>query len=281
MKNYFISNLFVVFAFVAIFASCTETIELDLNTDNNIRLVVDAELSTETKAHLVKLNLTKDYFKEGESDAAENAIVSISNGTDTETLEELTPGHYYTSEGFYGEENETYTLRIEYGGEVYTSTSTIYPVMPIDSISYEIFETVEGGFDDDEEEEDPDYSLYAFFQEPATPNQYYLFKHTINHKPSEDILDWFFTEDILVNGNYIADADFFDFDAEIGDTVTFEAYSISEEGYEYLNAILLETEFRGGLFDGAPANVPSNMSNGALGSFITVDVERSSLIIED
>lgn len=275
MKN---QNKFItlVLFFLLVLASCTEPIELELNTDNNIRLVVDAQLTTETKPHLVQLNLTKDYFKEGESNAAENAVVTLSDGVTTETLSETTPGHYYTSEDYAGEENKTYTLRIEYNEEVYTSTSTIYPVMPIDSIDYEFFEAVENFFDED----DPYYALYAYFQEPPREGDHYIFKYTINNEPSDNMLDWFFTDDFLVNGSYIADADFFDFDAEIGDIVTFEAYSTSEQTFDYLNAILLETEFRGGLFDGAPANVPSNISNGAVGAFVTMDVEKKSIEIE-
>lgn len=276
MKNSIIKGLFCLLTIVA-FNSCTETIELDLNTPNNIRLVVNGELTTEAKSHLVQLNLTTDYFKEGVADPAENAIVSISDGTITETLIESSPGFYYTSEDYFGEENKTYTLNIEYDGELYTSSSTIYPVAPIDSINYEFFEATETAF----EEEEAHYTLYAYFQEPEEIGQYYLFKYTINQEPAGDLRDWFFTDDAFVNGNYIGDADFFDFGAEVGDTVTFESYSISKAGYDYLTAILLETEFRGGLFDGAPANVPSNISNGALGFFMTMDVEKSNMVVLD
>jgi len=205
--------------------------------------------------------------------------VTISDGTLTENLVETTPGHYYTSEEYFGEENKTYDLRIEYGGEVYTSTSTIDPVTSIDSVAYDLAEIDE----DDEEDEDYVYEpfgIYPYFQEPNTPNQHYLFKLSINGVPyTDEMIDWFFTDDTFVNGNYIEDAEFFNFNAMPGDSVTFEIYSISEAAYDYLNAMLLETEFRGGLFDGAPANVPSNMSNGALGAFLTMDVEKASLIM--
>ncbi len=266
----------IIISFLALllFGACTEKIELDLNSGDNLRLVVDALLTTEEKAHLVKLSLSKDYFKEGESDAAQNATVSISDGSITENLVEQTPGSYYTSETFKGEENKTYTLRIEYEGEVYTSTSTILPVAPIDSITYEFMEA-------EEEDEEDYYSLFASFQEPSTINQYYMWKLDINGVYYTDSLaKWLFTEDALVNGNYIANVDFFDFEAEPGDIVTFEQYSITKEALDNLNAILLETEFRGGLFDGAPANIKSNIDNGALGLFITADIEKKSIVIE-
>ena len=93
MKNQNILTIIVLLS-TLVWASCTEPIELELNTDNNIRLVVDAQLTTETKPHLVQLNQTSDYFKEGEAEAAENAVVTLSDGVTIETLNETTPGHY-------------------------------------------------------------------------------------------------------------------------------------------------------------------------------------------
>lgn len=268
MKTY----IYISLCLAVIFASCTEPIELDLNTENNVRLVVNAELTSASKAHLVDLSLTTDYFQEGIPDRAENANVTISDGTNTEVLTELAPGKYYTSDNFAGEENVEYTLTIDYDGETYTSMETLLPVTALDSISYIQY--------DDPEDQEIYYSQFAHFQEPSAQGEYYLFRLKINDEfYGNGISDWFFTDDSAVNGSYIS-ADFYTFQAELGDTITFEQMSISKEVYENLNAVLLETEWRGGLFDGAPANVPANVNNGAVGAFIVSDIESKQFVIE-
>jgi len=276
MKNYIYTLAIIIVGL----SSCTEQIELDLNTDDNIRLVVDALLTTETKAHLVDLTLTTDYFQEGMPDPAQNATVTISDGSITEILTEIEPGKYYTTDGFTGEENKTYTLEIDYNGKTHIGESELLPVATLDSIQvvdYEDF--IPPG---QEEEENPDnYAVMPLFQDPPNPDNFYVFKMLINGEYfTGSIQDWFFTTDDAVNGSYIRDAEFFTFYAEPGDTITFEQLSITEEVYNNLNATLLETVFRGGLFDGAPANVPSNINNGAVGVFIAADIERKSVIIE-
>ncbi len=276
MKNIIYIALFISIALSA----CTERIELDLNTDENVRLVVDAMITTESKAHLVDLSLTTDFFQEGIPDRAQEAIVSISDGTTTKILTEDEPGKYYTSDSFAGEVNKTYTLQIDYEGETYTGTSILPPVATLDSIKVVSFEPEEDPF---EEEEGPldNHFVIAYFQEPSEPGDFYIFKMLINGEYyTEGIQEWFFTDDTAVNGSYIGDAQFFSFPAEEGDTITFEQFSITEEVFDNLNAVLLETVFRGGLFDGAPANVPSNINNGAVGTFIAADVQSKSVIIE-
>jgi hypothetical protein len=55
-------------------------------------------------------------------------------------------------------------------------------------------------------------------------------------------------------------------------------YSLSNEHQAFLRSLLMETEWRGGLFDVQPANVKSNLSNGAWGFFGACMVLTDSLI---
>lgn len=54
--------------------------------------------------------------------------------------------------------------------------------------------------------------------------------------------------------------------------VRLQMLSISKQKYDFYMAILLETDFSGAGFAGPPANVPTNLSNGALGFFSVSDV---------
>ena len=56
-------------------------------------------------------------------------------------------------------------------------------------------------------------------------------------------------------------------------------YGISKEQYEHNTALMLETDWGGGPFSGPPANVPSNISNGALGFFSANAVSSKSVEI--
>jgi hypothetical protein len=89
-----------------------------------------------------------------------------------------------------------------------------------------------------------------------------------------------FVSDEFVNGRYVRDLvthiinekDF------LGDSmkVTLEMESITKEYYDYLTGLMLETVWRGSPWDGPPANVPSNMNNGARGYFRASGVSRKS-----
>ncbi|MGC9341509.1 MAG: DUF4249 family protein, partial [Bacteroidales bacterium] len=68
---------------------------------------------------------------------------------------------------------------------------------------------------------------------------------------------------------------------EPGDTVTFEANSITEEYYNFLVEAQSESFGQNPLFSGPPANISSNVSNGALGFFTAYSLTRSSRIVPD
>lgn len=279
MKNIYL----YIFALGLLVSSCTEPIELDLNSEDNIRLVVDAFVTTDTTAHLVDLTLTKDYFGVGSPPKAEGAVVSISDGTSVVNLAEVEPGKYFTPDDFFGVEGNSYTLDIDHDGITYQGTTVLPTLTVLDSIAVWDYDPGPLGPGQEEEEDFPDnYTVVPYFQEPPAEGDHYIFKMLINGEYFTDsLIDWFFTNDDIVNGSYIGDAEFFTFYAELGDEITFEMFSITEADFDNLNAILLETEFRGGLFDGAPANVPTNVTGGAVGQFIMADVERKTVTIQE
>jgi hypothetical protein len=69
---------------LAIFAlfntSCTERIELELNSDEHVRLVVEGWITNQQKAHSVKLTTTTSYFENEAAPKVSGAVVSITDG---------------------------------------------------------------------------------------------------------------------------------------------------------------------------------------------------------
>jgi hypothetical protein len=64
-----------------------------------------------------------------------------------------------------------------------------------------------------------------------------------------------------------------------GTQLTQTKYSLSQEHYLFLRALLLETEYKGGIFGSVRSNVPTNLSHGALGFFGACAVIRRTGVI--
>lgn len=270
------SNYFVLFIlpFLALTA-CTERIDIDLDNEANQRLVVDAWLTDEAKAHQVKLTLTSDYFKNEPPEPATGATVRITDGLETFDLQETSPGIYLTANDVQGKPGHTYTLTIDWEGKTYSATSLLRAVPPIDSLDYE-----EAEFQD-EDNDLTEYSVLLYTTEPPTPDDAYYWKGYLIDAPNDLTRTyWEIAEDKFVNGSPINGAEVLIVEANPGDKFIFEQYNISQESFDFFLAVQTETIFKGGIFDTPPANVPSNLNNDALGFFVTGAVVRTELVIE-
>lgn len=259
-------KLFFILPALALLATgCTERIDLDLNNEDFQRVVVDGTFTNQAKAHEVKLTLTSDYFKNEAAEPATGAEVTITDGVTTFQLTEETPGIYRTEPTVAGEIGKTYTLEVKYGEDTYTASHYLDTVSQIDSIlplPYidEFTNQPEEGW----------WSLYLFTQELPGLGNHYMWNIWQNGEPQTDTLRQVqFVQDELVDGNYIEWWQFYDLKAEPGDQIYVEQMAISKEIFDGFIAVMLETDWRGGIFDSPPANVPTNVNGGALGFFVT------------
>lgn len=246
--------------------SCTERIELELNDDQNRRLVVDAWFTSINKQHEVRLTETTSYYAPEEAPKVSGAVVKITGPDVDETLIEEEPGVYRTS-SIAGTIGNTYTLTIEHDGETYEASGFMRDCAPIDAVMAE-FEEAEGDVFDF----DGWYVLYINTQELPGLGDDYMWLTYINGEPLRDTLsEIFFVTDQFYDGLYIEEADIEYLEspgeASAGDVVRIEQLNIGRDGFEVLNGIMNETQWNGGLFDAPPANVATNISGGALGFF--------------
>lgn len=271
MKAHILSIL--LFANLLVLSSCSEKIDIDLN-EGQQKLIVDAWITNEPKEHLVKLNLSSNYFSNQPLPPAEGATVTINDEAgNVENLQEKLPGHYYTNPNFAGEIGKTYFLKILYKGEEYLSSAKMDSVPQIDSLQYIL--------KDEDKPEDEKYNLELFTQELPGEGDYYMFYTYVNDELKTDTLyNVVYVSDLLVDGNYIANWRLPNVDFVKGDKVTLEAYSISEDAYDFFDAVIIESDRSGGLFETQPANITSNISNGALGLFFASAVSRDSIVVE-
>ena len=71
--------IYSVFAATVMLSACTERIDLELNEDENQRLVVEGWFTNQMKEHEVRLTLTESYLYNQPTPKAEGAAVTITD----------------------------------------------------------------------------------------------------------------------------------------------------------------------------------------------------------
>jgi hypothetical protein len=267
-------TLLLIAAMLAVFfPGCSEKIDLELN-ETYSRLVVEGFLSDGDSDQFVSLTKTTSYFNNEQAPRAANARVTISDGETQWTLSEMEPGIYQGAEKIVARVGETYTLAIEYDGQVYTAQSAMAAVAGIDSLSIRPHPWLR------------DHSeLLIHFQEPAATEDFYMWKVYRNDIDLTSTINRVrFSDDGLVNGQYVRFA-FYTFQPEeglptTGDTIRVEMYSISKEYYFFLDAMRRNQGTVGGPFTGPPSNIPGNISDGALGFFLVSAVSVMEMVVD-
>jgi hypothetical protein len=266
-----------------LFTSCTERIDIQLD-DSFTRLVVFGTLTTDTTRHYVELSATSSYYYNEAPPPVTGASLEISDDQgNTENLTEMDPGKYATSPLFFVLPGRTYTLRIELAEEInghktYMASSSVNPIFPIDSIGL-VYQPDWGekGF----------YEVTCYYQDPPT-RDFYMFNIFKNGEMLTDtISNRIVSADDFYNGNYTNGIGVGYLDQayerqvlKVGDTVTFQGCNITEEYYNFITTLQSETGYQNPLFSGPPANVKSNISNGAVGFFAAYAVAYSSKVFQ-
>jgi hypothetical protein len=261
--------------------ACEEVIEFDLNNQENSRLVVEGNLTDQTKAHVVKLTRTSSYYENQQAPLETGATVTLSDGTSIHTLTETSQGIYETLPTYKGEIGKSYTLTITTSNfDTYSATSTLNPVANIDTIMVDMDGGIKGP-------EDHFLAFKHFGPEPPTLGNNYMWLIEMNGENlTSTATEITFVTDEFVNGNYIGGFIIHEIEEKeipLVDSLKIEVelHSISREYHDFLMAVVMETEFSGSIFSGPPANIPSNISNGGLGFFRASAVNSKYIEIEN
>jgi hypothetical protein len=256
--------------FVAV--SCTERIDLTLD-ETYTRLVVDGALSDDSAAHRIALTRTAGYFYNEPAPRVTGATVTLSDEALTASLHETVPGVsgiYETDSSFAGTIGHTYTLDIRLPQAIdrethYAATCRLMPVTRLDSIQV-VFQPDWGknGF----------WEIRVFAQEPGDQTNFYMFHYYRNDTLMTDSI-WkvFYSDDRYFNGNYINGLTAVYIDNEhpwetirSGDKVTLQMSGITKEYYDFLKQVQ-SAGFNIPFFNGPPANVVGNVTDGGVGFF--------------
>ncbi len=261
--------------------SCTEIIDIELKNTGDSRLVVFSEFTDQYQVQTVRLSKTTAFLDSTIIPTVSNAKLFVSWDGGTIELDEITdnPGYYQTNSPFKVEPSTLYTLHISEVDvnndgtmESYTASDMCLQVTEIDSIKI--------GKDLGDTNDDNVWDIKLYAVEPGNETNYYYFETLINNeKASYSVNDWWVTDDRYFNGSSFAGAPVQVNEFEIPNEetpITLRMVSISKKYYEFLIAAQIESGAKVPLFSGPPANLPTNLSNGALGYFSVQSVATST-----
>lgn len=282
------------------FSSCTVDIEdMELENAQN-RLVVEGSFTNEWKQHSVKLTRSSGYLSGDTSFLVEDATVFIKEGKNEFPLTH-SKGGVYLSSFMKGEVGKEYALHIVADGVEYIASEkmSVVPainlVLPIREGDADVKERGPGervSYDKPIDQltfsDTTHLHLTIFTSEPEGKGDYYYWHIFVDDCLVSDTLGkTFFVDDEFVDG---MDTLVFEYDerhqfdfirADIGAIVKVETRAISKGYYDFIFGSLLETQFAGSPFGGAPANVPSNFTNGAVGYFSVEAVASFPFVVRE
>jgi len=265
--------------------SCTERIDIELDSTYN-RLIVQAEVTSDSIHHRVILTSSGDYFANQPPPPVSGAMVEISFEDQVLLLSEneSLPGVYESPFAFRGKPGTTYRLDIsevdidlDGEDESYQSSSTMPSGSELHSIELRYFQSpVISG-----------YLVQMYANHPPDQRDWFSFKLRKNRELLTDTLIKYsvFSDDLFDDGylpglpvGFLSDDDPLQ-SGTSGDTITLELNAIEQVFFDFISGAQQEIVGNNPLFSGPPANVVSNISNGAMGIFAAYSVQRTSAIL--
>lgn len=261
--------------------SCEDVIDVGVQTAPS-RLTVEASLDWEKgtagNEQVIRLRMSTPYFDTTTNTAVTGASVKVTNDASGNEFIFADQGNgVYRTTSFIPIIDQSYTLEIQYDGEIYSATETMMGVTDITEIN----QSREDGFDDEALE------VTILFTDPEEEDNYYLFRFQERGDLLPELED---LDDEFVNGNEIRwyyekdeDDDFEEFVP--GDIIDIALYGISEDYYNFIR-ILIEQSGGADLFATIPVALKGNCinltnpDNYAHGYFRLTQVVRASYEFE-
>lgn len=293
-----------VFLFIAVyFTSCEKEIKLNLNSGKP-SVVIEGQIENDLPP-FVMITKSMGFFSKIDLNTLEenflhDAFVTIYDGTTLDTLREYaidTGGvakfYFYSVDTstlgnaiVAGEFNKYYKLSVTYEGITYEATTKIPSVMGVDSfyadgnLAFRFPNTPENAV-----------NLYINVQDPDTTGNYIRYYTKRNSEPYYPV-DVATAEELGANGDYLKKINIgFGYPRSLpdtapeiyplwGDTITLKWCAVDKAVYDFWRTYQFAINVVGNPF-ASPTNLPSNISNGALGvwagygtSFITIQEYR-------
>jgi len=255
--------------------SCIQQLEWTGDDISGETLVVEGLVTSELGPHYVLLSLTNPVITEKSRKPVEGADVTINTGVETWILSEVEPGRYETTAGLKGESGKTYQINIIWNGISIVGEDSMVPMKLIEPMPVEEENEIPGleGFHKftlrNSFGTDEPYKYLIKYQKPENINDHY---------PPGWVVPAWYLNSLDKFGRPVNDTTYYVIpgpeppallsNGELtytgiakGTWVSETFYSMSDQHYEFIRAVLLETEWKGvSPISGKPSNVPTNLS---------------------
>lgn len=264
-------KLFVYIALVMLFYSCEEKSDWEVPSEDFVRLVVEGSITNERTSHTVKLSLPTRELNE-QPVPLSNAYVAV---TDQEKVFEFTedpeqPGTYRSAPDAQGVTGKIYVLYIRVGQFEFAARSFMVPVEPLRELRLRPCGDRENYYHWVPRNEGDPFMIQATIDWSSTP--------ACNTGDCSAQINHYHLNSIDVNEFFKPEKETVCFPA--GAMIVMKKYSMNPDHQEFIRSLLMETEWRGGVFDVRPGNVKTNLSPGAIGYFFASTVVTDSVIVE-
>ena len=262
--RYILLILIVVFTL-----SCEEKYDWQPKVTHLNTIVVDAIITNENISHCIKISEPLDSSNAAPI-AISGAIVSVNDGTQNFIFNESNSlkGSYFSTP-FQAVVGKTYSLKVEYNSKTYTASTKAASLSLTDS-----FNII------------PENNLYKYVEKNVgDPVMLYITYNWSNNAEYTKIKGratasefFYILKNVDVNKEIGPEKEIIYFPK--GTTIIRKKYSLTDEHQAFLRSLLMETDWRGGIFDVQQGNVISNISNGGLGYFAACTVAVDSFIVK-
>jgi len=267
----------VIYLFLVLFlTSCEKQSDWDLQIANNDFIVVDGIITNALQIQTITISKPVNQLNE-KSEPVSGATVLISSNQETYAFHEsLTiPGTYLSDKFFAGIRNKTYSLLITSGKKVYTSKALLAPPAEFVFLKYKLVSgnkyqitTVSLTYNPDKA------AMYEIRLDWSSAPGY----ENTNADSCKAKLYYYTLPTLDVSEVFAPAIEKVTFPA--GTVITERRYSLTEDHAAFIRALLLETTWQGGFFNTASANVPTNMSEGAMGFFGACGVVEKTEVVK-
>jgi len=238
--------------FLAFFiTSCEDVVQVDLKTQSP-KLVIAAAINwykgTTGNEQSIKLSTTANYY-DNTIPVVSGAVIYVTNSAKKRyNFLEIPSTGEYVCRDFEPVIDETYTLTIKEGNNVYSASEILKSIAPITKL----IQNNNGGITKDKIE------VKAYFNDPPDQTNYYCYNYNYSNKVTGNYAS---EEDRFFNGNEFFSVSYND-DLKPGDQVEVRHVGISQNYFNYLAVLISLAGDSGRLpFQTPPVTIRGNILN--------------------
>ncbi|MBK7407765.1 MAG: DUF4249 family protein [Saprospirales bacterium] len=252
--------------------SCEAPTDWTFHPLENGAFVVEAILTDELKTQEVSLSLSYNDLN-GQPVSVTGAEVRITGGGAILDFAEASsrPGTYLSTQVFAAQLFTNYTLEINWEGETYEAENSMVQVIPFQKWTFNNVGAID--------------SLRTIASVPSlySPHEQAMYevdidwRHLVGSDSDRAKVFYYTFNTVDVNELFRPPQETVVFPK--GSIVIVKKHSLNPAFAAYCRALLMETEWQGGVFDEASSSLPTNVSNGGVGFFGVCAVVSDTIIV--